>query len=166
MSSWSPTPPAAIAGLITAFQTWPGLAGVDVWDGPKVTEADAKQVIAVGFTGSRMSTTGVYPEPTTPAVEFTANYEGLAVIPLNEQYTVRSLLAVLNGSSDITAARTDAYGLLAACVSALAADKTLGQAVATARVGAHTLVQEQAPKGAIATIYFDVEITAWTKRVS
>ena len=75
---------------------------------------------------------------------------------------MRNLLAVLNGSKDITAARTRAYELLSACGAAVTADKKLGGAVAMAFLGNHNMTHEQTQRGALVTIAFEVNCNAWT----
>ncbi len=165
-AAWAPTVPGAITGLIAALTKWPALEGVKVYDGPEVSSATELEVISVGFAGERMSTTGEYPEPSQPVIESAAQVEGLAVMPQAEAYTIRSMLAVLHGDGMIQPARERAYELLAACASALAADKTLGGAVQMARLGSHMMLQEQIPRGAIVTIYWDTAVSAYSKRVT
>jgi hypothetical protein len=158
------TVPAAIAALVAAFRAAPALAGVGVYDGPQVSSSAGLEVVAVGFTGERMSATGEYPEPSLPVVESQSSVEGMAVDPLREQYQVRSVIAVLNGAGDIAAARTRAYELLAACGSVLTADKTLGGTVMLATLGASSLSQQQGPRGALAMLDFTVVADAYTRR--
>jgi hypothetical protein len=163
MPASKPTVPAALAGLVTMFRDAPGLEGAVIFDGPVVSESKAPAAIAVGFTGERMSRTGAYPEPGTPAVDYDAAVDGLVTAPQAETYTIRNLLAVLNGSGNAAAARERAYELLAECGQVIAGDKTLGGAVAMAHMGTHTLDQEQGPRGAVATIVFEVAVSGWTR---
>lgn len=164
MRAWSSTVPAAISGLVAAFSTWPDLTGVPVHDGPVVSESKALEGIVVGFTGERMSRTGAYPEQESPAADYVAAVDALTVTSQQERYSVRSVLAVLNGSKDIAAARQRAYDLLSFCGAAVAADKTLGGAVAMASMGTHQMTPEQAQRGALVTIVFSVDMQAWTGR--
>jgi hypothetical protein len=167
MPGWTSTVPAALLGLVAAFKATPGLDGVNVYDGPKVEGTSAREVVVVGFTGERMSHTGAYPEPSSPDVDVQASIAGMAVSPQEEKYTIHNMIAVLNGAAgagDIAAARARAYELLAACGAALAADPKLGGAVGLASPGAHSLTQDQGPRGATATIMFDVEVSAFTGR--
>lgn len=163
--TWATTVPAALEGLVAALRAAPGLEGVDVYDGPVVSESKATAAISVGFTGERMSQTGAYPETTEAAVEVSSAPASLAgPADQAEQYTVQNMLAVLDGSRDVTAARTRAYKLLAAAGQAVTGDKTLGGAVAMARPGDHSLTQEQGQRGALVTIMFEVTVSAWTSR--
>lgn len=161
---WASTVDAALKGLVAAFRAAPGLEGVEVYDGPAVSDSTATAAVCVGFAGERMNRTGAYPETAEPAVEVTADQAGLAAGDQAEQYTIRNMLAVLDGGGDMTAARARAYSLLNAAADAVTADKTLGGAVAWARPGTHSLTQEQANRGAVVTIVFEVLVDAWTGR--
>lgn len=161
---WASTVPGAIAGLVAALKAQVP-EGVLVYDGPAVSESRALEVIMVGFAGERTSWRGAYPEPAQSEVNVTATIDGqLAVTPVREQYTIQSLIAVLNGAKDVTAATARAYELLAAAGAALAADKKLGGAVALATLGNHSTTREQTAKGAVVSVVFEVNCDAWTSR--
>jgi len=162
--TYASTVPGAITGLVSALKASPALEGVEVYDGPVVSESKALAAILVGFTGETMSRTGAYPVAEQPEVEVTATLEGLAVTPSRESYPIRNLLAVLNGAKNITAARTRAYSLLGGIGDAIKTDRKLGGAVALARLGDHTLKQEQTAKGALITVIFEVQCEGWTAR--
>jgi hypothetical protein len=162
--AWASTVPAALSALVAALKDAPALAGVEIYDGPVVTESTALEAIAVGFTGERMSRTGAYPEPMQPVIQGQAAVTGIVVSPQEETYTIESMIAVLNGSGDIVAARTRAYALLGDCGQILAADKTLGGAVGMATIGSHALTQDPTPRGAIATLVFGIDVRAFTGR--
>jgi hypothetical protein len=161
---WASTVPAALAGLVAAFRAAPGLDGVLILDGPEVTAAPVPEAITVGFTGQRMSHTGAYPEAASVDAEGDTALAGMALSGQEETYTVHNMVAVRDGSTDIAAARIRAYELLAACGAALTADKTLGGAVAMARITTSSLTQDQTQRGALATIMFDVAVNAYTRR--
>lgn len=162
--AWASTVPGAIAGLVSALKAQE-LEGVEIYDGPAVSESKALAVIMVGFAGERMARTGAYPEPAQPEINVTATIDGqLSVTPVREQYPIQSLIAVLNGAKDVTAAMTRAYELLAAAGAALAADKKLGGAVALATLGNHSTTREQTAKGAVVSLVFEVNCDAWTSR--
>lgn len=161
---WATTVDAALKGLVAVLQAAPALEGVEVYDGPVVSESKATAAISVGFAGERLNRTGAYPETEQPAVDVTTAVAGLAgPADQSEQYNVTCLLAVLDGGKNIPAARARAYGLLNSVGDAVAADKTLGGAVAMARPGDHSLTQEQTSRGAVITIVFQVEVDAWTR---
>lgn len=162
--AYASTVPAALAGLVSAFKAEPALEGVDVYGGPAVSESKALAAIMVGFAGETMARTGAYPVAEQPQVELTASLDGLSVTPSRESYTIQSLLAVLNGAKNVTAARTRAYQLLGGIGAAITADRKLGGAVALARLGGHSLKQEQTAKGALISVVFEVSCEAWTRR--
>lgn len=152
--AWASTAPAAIAGLVAVLAASPDLAGVGLRDGPRVVADGATEVVTVGFTD----------EDNPAVVDGSMTYEGLAVAPLRETYSVRCAAVVRRGSGDITDARGRAYELLAAVGGVLAADKTLGGVALSARVGDVTLSQDQTSKGAAATVAFSVDVDAYTTR--
>lgn len=161
---WASTVDAALQGLVAVLQAAPALEGVDVYDGPFVSESKANAAISVGFAGERLNRTGAYPETEQPAVQVTSAIAGLAgPADQAETYSVACLLAVLDGGKSIAAARARAYELLDGVGNAVAADRTLGGVVAQARPGDHSLTQEQTPRGAVVTIVFDVAVEAWTR---
>jgi hypothetical protein len=160
---YTSTVPAAIAGLIAMFKASAALAGVEVYDGPTVSESKAREVIAVGFTGETLSRTGAYAEASQPVAEVTTSFDGqLALGRVREQYPLRSMLGVLNGAKNSPAARARAYEMLDAIGAAIAADKKLGGAVALAYLGDHVFTPSQNQRGAIAEIGFEVVCDAWT----
>jgi len=165
MAGYQSTVPDAINALVALFKASPQLAGMGIYDGPEVSASTELQVVAVGFTGERMSTSGAYPEPSQPVVEAENDVEGLAVNPVSERYTIRCCAACLDGGESISAARTGAYQVLAACGSVILADKTLGGVVQLATLGAGSLLQDQVPRGARAIVDFSVSVQAFSKKV-
>jgi len=149
---WSSTAPAAIAGFIAQLTDSPDLAGVSVVDGPVVTNTAALEVVTVGFQN----------EDQPAVVDGTDAREGLGIGRSHELYTINCKAEVLNGASDIVAARGRAYELLDAVGAALAADKTLGDAVMAAEIGPVALSQLQTKNGAVAMILFGVNCDAYT----
>ena len=148
--------PAAIAAIVTAFKTSAalGLAGVPVRDGPQLVSATDQEAVAVGYVGDQNE----------DVVTGAASPEGLAVLPDRERYAVMCAAEVLDVGSDITAARTRAYALHAACGAAIAADHTLGKVVLRASLGIGSLQQQQTGGGALARVVFPVNIDAYTSR--
>jgi hypothetical protein len=154
--TYSSSVPAAIAALVVAFRTSPalGVAGVPVRDGPLLTDNPGVEAVAVGYTGDQAEA----------VVTGTASPEGLAVLPDRERYAVTCLIEVIDGGGDITAARTRAYQLHAACGAAIAVDNTLGRVVLRASIGIGSLQQKQTAGGALARVRFPVDIDAYTSR--
>jgi hypothetical protein len=155
VTAWAPTAPAAITALLAAFSHEPGLAGVELHDGPAVTESAALEAVIVGWYGLTGDALAVEAE-ITPA--------GLTAHPGREAYAILCAVMVRDGSSDMAAARARAYALVSACGSAIAADQKLGGAVMLARLGRVSLQQVQDGGGALAIIEFTVPCDAFTGR--
>jgi len=151
---WSSTVPAAIGALVTAFRTAPGLEGVPVRDGPAVENQAAREVIAVGYAG----------DDDDLAVESETSPEGLGREPDRERYSIRCAAAVLRGATDVAAARSRAYELVAAAGEAIARDRTLGGAVMRAGVSTTSLQQSQTDRGVQVMVTFSVDCDAFTRR--
>ncbi|MFK0173412.1 hypothetical protein ACIQU5_31980 [Streptomyces sp. NPDC090306] len=150
---WTSAVPATIDALVERLGTSPEFEGVMVWDGPQVTKAGPRTVLTVGWTG----------DDTNADVELTAAREGLAAGRDRESFTIRCAAAVLTGDTKIAAARRRAYELYAGAGAVLARDPRLGGAVLNARIGSHTLTQDQTPSGAQAVIVFGVDCDAYTR---
>lgn len=150
---WSSRLPAAIDGLVAAFEGWPRLGGdsVTVRDGPSDSQATVQEVITVGWTGGDN-------ESGADATLFT---EGLGD-PSREQFTVRCVAAVLRGTNDISGARERAYELLAEAGAAIKADRRLRGAVMRAWISSHSLDLQLTPQGAQAVVTFDVSCDAYS----
>jgi hypothetical protein len=148
--------PAAIAALVAAFRTSTGLglAGIPVRDGPQITAAADLEAVAVGYTGDQSQ----------DVVTGTASPEGMGGGQDRERYAITCCAEVLDTGGDITAARTRAYQLHAACGAAIAVDRTLGKTVLRASIGIGSLRQKQPGGGALAQVVFPVNIDAYTRR--
>lgn len=153
--AWASTQPAAIDALVAALRNTTRLDPQIVLDGPTVSGASMSEAVTVGWTGDETDTT---------AVDGTLVQEGAAVEPSREQFTITCAASVVRGGGDITAARARAYELLSAVGAVLAADKTLGGVVMSARVGEVTLTQAQPTRGAVAVVVFGVVCDAYTRR--
>lgn len=150
--TWQSRAPAVIDTLVSTWSASPVLAGI-VQDGPIPVESADLEVLSVGYDDG--DNDGV-------AVDGLVALEGLCVEPNREQFTVTCLIAVLNGSNDIRAARTRAYELLSAAVSLVLADITLGGIVMESSVQNVTLIQIQNDHGALARLVFTIACDAWT----
>lgn len=151
--AWGSSTPAAIENLLAAIGAVKD-AETGLRDGPRVVADGINEAITVGYVDDTDET----------AVTGSMEYEGLAVAPLRETYSIRCAASVRNGAKDITAARSRAYELLAAVGGALAADKTLGGVVLSARIGDMTLSQDQTSRGADVVLAFNVDCDAYTTR--
>lgn len=150
---WGSSIPVAIDALVPLLQLAPELEGVKVFDGPFVSGSSQLETIEVGVGGSD--------DPT--AVDGQSSREGLSAARDHEQYGIRCVLIVLNGSGNIAVARRRAYDLLGAVGGVLAANPRLG-GVMKAELGTHSFSQDQTEQGAEAIIAFTVDIDAFTRR--
>lgn len=150
---WSSKLPAAIDGLVVAFQGWPRLGGdsVTVRDGPSDSQATVQEVITVGWTGGDGES----------GADATLTTEGLGD-PSREQFTIRCVVAILRGANDISGARARAYELLGEAGDAIKADRRLGGAVMRAWISSHSLDLQLTPQGAQAVVTFEVSCDAYT----
>jgi hypothetical protein len=126
--AWRSRVPDLMDALVVAWSQAPELSGVAVQDGPFVDQSPTHQVLCVGWTGGDDET----------SVEGNIAQEGLARSPDREQITIRCAAAVLVGTTDISAARHAAYGLMAAAGDVIARERTLG-GVLRAGIGTHQL---------------------------
>lgn len=150
--TFTSTVPAAIDGLVAAFGALE-LDGATIIDGPRVGGGTLNGVIIVGWTGDES------PESTS-GTSMLASY---STQRQREQYTITCAASVLRGGKNkMSAARTRAFELYGAAAGALAADKTLGGVVMSARSGELNLVQSQDSRGAVATVVFAVDVDAFT----
>jgi hypothetical protein len=152
--TWTSSVPQAIDALVQAYTAAEEFAGVTVWDGPTVSKATPREMLAVGFSS----------DDAESDVDASSLTEGLAASPDRETYTIRCAAAVLTGSTDIAAARRRAYELYAAAGAVVARDPRLGGAVMRARLGTHTLTQAQTDRGAQAVVIFGIACDAFTGR--
>jgi hypothetical protein len=150
---WGSTVPAAIDGLVTSLRAQDTLVGI-VHDGPELRDNTRGEVVFVGYTGDEDET----------AADGSVTRDGLVTDPNRERYSVRCAVMVVNGSSNVAAARNRAYELLAACGDAVTGDQTLAGSVMAARLGDWTFSIGQTDMGAVATITFDVQVDTFTSR--
>ncbi|HEY3650459.1 MAG TPA: hypothetical protein VGL33_21025 [Streptosporangiaceae bacterium] len=152
-AAWSSQVPDALAALLAAFRAAPALAGADVRDGPVVTGSAALEAVLVGWYGQAADQL---------AADATVSPEVFGDADDRELFTLRCATLVLDGQNDMTAARTRAYALLAACGAVVRADRTLSGTVGDSHIGTHALRQEQRPDGAVATVTFTVACDTFT----
>lgn len=153
--TYASTVPAAITGLINAFTAAPGLAGVDVRDGPQVPDTSASEAVFVGWDGD--------PAHTSDAWTSQESQEGLGAQRNLEDYTVHCSAMVLNGDGDLPAARERALALRAAAGAAVMADQQLGGAVMRAVFSAGSGQQVPTENGIKVIVLFDVDCSAFTR---
>lgn len=144
------TVPAAIAALcaaVTSASTRSDhlLYGVQVVDGqPIELEPD---VIVIGF------------HPERNAVEIDRQPDGL--VHESETYDVACLASSASGDTDPAAVRERAFELFAAVADEIAADRSLDDTVTDSRVHFTEFDQYQSDTGAVATVAFNVRVSAF-----
>lgn len=144
------TVPAVFTALVDAWQDAAGGA-VRVLEGVPVGTVGGHEWVVVGFED----------EDTPDVVDAVSAPEGLG--SERESYTVRCLVSVQRGKTQLSEARVRAYDLLGDLQAALSADITLGGLVLSAHVGPHTLRHYQGPQGALVHVPFGVEVTAYVR---
>ena len=150
---WASRAPDLIAALVQQFTVCPDLADVAIRDGPEIADEAADEVLSVGWSGIEGET----------GVESTITVDGLGN-PDREMCTIRCTIGVLQGSTDIVAARARAYALLTAAGSAIASDRTLDRLALRAQIASVSLDQTQTNQGAQAVLMFAVDCDTFTAR--
>lgn len=144
--------PAVTDKLLELLPIADGLVGVQVLDGQPVNEGEiANDVVVVGFSPQRTTASGT---------------EAPAGLHSDEEmYSIVCLASSYHGSTKMKPVRDRAFQLLAAVVSLLKTNPSLGGLVLRAYVTPTDFVQEQTVKGAMATIEFQINVRAHTVRL-
>jgi hypothetical protein len=153
--AYASTVPAAITALLAAFGAAPGLAGVEVRDGPQAPDTSAVEAVYVGWTGDETHSSDAWTSQETPEGSGQEN---------RETYSVHCSVMVLNPDEDLAACRARALQLRAAAGAAVAADHTLGKTVMWAAFGAGSGRQVPVMNGIKVFVLFDVDCDAFTAR--
>lgn len=137
-----PTVPAAIAALVSAFQT---AVTMPVYDGQPPVDMPA-EFVAVEFADTNFGTSGRQ-EPA-----------GLGGGRRGEQYDIRCLISAYDGSADMAAVRGRAFDAFTDLSDAIRSDATLSGTVMYAEVTDFNTVAAQIGAGANYTIQFSVSV--------
>lgn len=141
--------PAAIDGLlalVTALQATT-LAGVDIFDGPKLTDSQTGKRLFVGYDIEGIAAHGAQDWASIPAASKSRG----------ENMTIRCVAESMSGQTDMKGRRDEAFAIVAAVEGAIKGDPTLGGAVTYANCLAEVEVrQPQTPQGAVCTVFFGV----------
>ncbi|MGW3427496.1 hypothetical protein ACWDHW_06005 [Streptomyces melanosporofaciens] len=147
--------PAAIEALLTIWRAAPGLAGVEILDGPPTIDQAGTDYLSVGWSpGSEL------------AVEFTQEFNAAGARTRDEEFSILCYLDTWTGDTDVATRRTRAFELLAVCEEAVRASSsnptapTLNGAVLWAEISAGSLMQANTDKGVRAAIPFTVTCRA------
>ena len=141
--------PAALGALVAGLPGAPGLAGVDVFDGPPTT-GENPDYICIGH------------DPTDPlnAVEAEQVPASLGNRAREESYEILCSLAAWSGDDVMATRRVRAMELFAAVEAWLRTNITLGGTVRTAQISSYSLLQEQTEEGASAGLRFRIACSA------
>ncbi|WP_067967525.1 hypothetical protein [Nocardiopsis trehalosi] len=146
------TIPAAMAALTATLQAAPGLAGVQVLQGPPTTNIEPDAVL-VGFTGD-------VSEGAIRSTRLTADLGGRRD---QETYQVTTMVSSFSGDTEMDARMERTCAMVAEIDRVLSADRKLGGAVAQARVVEVNLGQVQTTDGAECNAQVIIEIRAWAR---
>lgn len=151
---WHTAVEGAIDALVLIAGQADELQGTTVRDGPAIESAAELQVLYIGWSGGDADTDA----------EAQLEADGLRGNPDSEQSVIRCTAWVLSGKTAVAPVRQRAYGIVSGLGAAIDRNRTLNKTVMRAMIGAHTLTQQQTPKGAMAAISFEVDLTAYTRR--
>ncbi|MFF2650387.1 hypothetical protein [Streptomyces sp. NPDC058045] len=145
--------PELIDAVVAACTTAPGLDGVQVIDGPAVTDSRAGEWLIVGYDGDAGGT-----------FEAGQTEGGWATLGTDreERLQLVAAIVVLRGGTDVRAARARAYEIAAPLEQLLAASPSLGMRSAELAIGASALVQEQTDRGAQVRLLLQLTGRAFT----
>lgn len=143
--------PAAIDALLALWRSAPGLAGVQILDGPPVGDQADADYLSVGWS------------PTSDlAVEFAQDFNAAGARTRDEEFSIQCYLDTWTGDTDVATRRTRAFELLAVCEETIRASSsnptapTLNGAVLWAEIAAGSLMQANTDQGVRAAIPFTV----------
>lgn len=130
--------PDLIDALVAQLQAQPALDGVEVVDGPLVTDSPSPDWVVVGFDGDDGGT--------FEAGQTVGGWSGVGTRREEELQLVVAVIAA-RGDTDVQAARRRVYEIASPIEALLAATPSLGLAEAECAIGASALVQEQTNRG-------------------
>lgn len=139
--------PEVIEALVALGKTDSALSGVEVCDGPQVSDTEAPDWLIVGFDGD--------PTGDFEAAQSIGDWSDLGV-GREEQFQITVAAIANRGDTDIVAARRRAYEIGARVVAWLREQPNLGLPSLEAAVGATRLVQDQTEDGAHARLLLTV----------
>lgn len=145
--------PELINALIAVGQADAGLNGVQVTDGPEVTDSGARDWLIVGFDGD--------PDGDFTSAQTVGGWSDLS-IGREEQFQVTIAAIAQHGETDVRPVRERAYAIAARVEAWLRADPSLGLVSVEAAIEATQLMQAQTQQGAQATVLLTVAGRAFT----
>jgi hypothetical protein len=110
--------PELIDALLAALRASAGLTGVQVVDGPLVTDSAASEWVFVGYDGD--------PEGEFSTASTSQQWAGLGAKAKNEDILLSCAVLVRRGSTDVRACRIRTFEIFAAVEAVVRADPALG----------------------------------------
>lgn len=142
--------PALISAVIATLTADPGMAGVQVIDGPLISaQQQATDWVCIGYDGD--------PEGEMEAASATQEWAGLGAKRKDEDISLICAVVSGRGDNNVAAARSRAYVLLGVVEDILRADPSLGfDPPSVFEMSAGVLYQELTTAGIQARIPFTV----------
>lgn len=141
--------PTLITNVLATLQAWPDLAGVQIIDGPVVQDSPLTDWVFIGYDGD--------PAGDFEAASTAQSWVGIGAKRKDEDIVLNCGIVASRGDTNVPAARSRAYVLMAAVETALRVDLSLGMPPPTViEVAAEALYQEQTDAGIQARIPFSV----------
>lgn len=136
--------PGAIDALVARLAARPGLAGVQIFDGPEAKFPE-QDFIAVGLSPEDLETPATR-QPAGPATT-------------SESAEITCAIRSWDGTTDIRSRRLRAYQLLDEIRSEIDGDNTLGGAVDQAELTGSTYMPAQGKRGVVVDVVLTVQVT-------
>jgi len=136
--------PTAIVGLLSLFQGYSGLTGVEVHDGEFTGSYLPEELICVCFDDEQ------------PPVQGAQAPSELGALRRQESFSIRNIVSVSRGDDDVSSARARVFSLFAQIEGALRANPQFAGAETYGDIRGYNYSQDQTDSGAVATIAFEV----------
>ncbi|MCL6733291.1 hypothetical protein [Streptomyces neyagawaensis] len=143
--------PAALTQFLTILRADAGLTGVEVLDGPPVSDQSASEYVSIGWQPD-----------SEESASFVQNFNGAGARTRDEDLLIACYLFTWSGDTDITVVRARLFELLAVIENALRATNaaptkpTINGAVLWAHIVRGHLQQAQSSQGARAGLAFTI----------
>ncbi|MGW1039329.1 hypothetical protein [Streptomyces sp. NPDC002547] len=145
--------PEAIEALVALGKADPELEGVEVADGPEVTDTSALEWLIFGFDGD--------PTGDFEAAQTVGGWSDLGTRQ-EEEFQITAAVIVSRGDTDIVAARHRAYEIAARVEAWLRTQPNIGLESLQAAIGGTRLIQEPNDDGASVRLLLSVAGRAFT----
>lgn len=145
--------PELIDALVARWRGAEGLAGVEVTDGPQVTDSAAADWVLVGYDGDA--------DGDFMAASATQDWSGMST-RRGEEIALAVGVVAARGDTDVKAARDRVYALARVLEDDLSANPSVGLQSVQVAVGSSRLHQEQTQSGVQARLLLSLTCNAFT----